>query len=144
MKIWDTAVSAYRFAKGLSGALYVDLFTLLSGERNSTSATNSYIDTRRVSSAVLISGTSAEAIGGSVAANDTHLRGIFIGTALVGTLTIAGFEDTDAAAASQILPIGTLMGFYDFHDSLNSAGALTMTLSAAGDDNDVMVFWRAA
>jgi len=126
-----------------SGGAKTTLNTAIAGERNTSSATNSYLDTRSVANAVLLSGTSAVTIGASAAANDRHLQGIMIGTALAGTLTIAGFEDSDAAAASMILPIGTVAGYLDFHDALNSAGALTMTLSAAGDDNDVMVFWRA-
>jgi hypothetical protein len=91
---------------------------------------------------VLLTGTSPVTIGASAAANDRHLDGILVGTALVGTLTIAGFADNAGASKSLVLPAGTPPRFYDFKGALNTKGALTMTLSSATDDVDVMVFWR--
>lgn len=93
--------------------------------------------------ATIISTTSAVTIGGGVA-SDTLLRRIIIGTALAGTLTITGFQDETGAAKSLVLPIATPAGSYEFGDVLNEKGALTITLSSATDDDDVMVIWVEA
>lgn len=93
--------------------------------------------------ATIISTTSAVTINGGIA-SDTLLRRIIIGTALAGTLTIAGFQDEAGAAKSLVLPIATPAGSYEFGDALNEKGALTLTLSSATDDDRVMVVWVEA
>lgn len=121
-------------------ALYNYLSHLIAGETNPDSATNAYLKTRKPANVVLLTGISAITIGAG-AANDTHLIGIFIHTALVGTLTIDGFADSGDAAESYIIPIG-FVGAVPLDDSINSKGALTMTLSSATDNDVVLVRWR--
>ena len=86
--------------------------------------------------------TGAVTIGGGLA-NDTHLMGLLIHTALTGTCAIAGFADSDGVAQTYTLPAGSV-GYKDFLGALNTAGALTITCSNASDDNLVMVLWRPA
>ena len=118
----------------------VTLATTLAGERNASSATDSYLAVRQEANASIISKTTAVTIGGGVA-NDTHLMGLMIHTALTGTCAITGFADSDGAAQTYTLPAGSV-GYKDFLGAINSAGALTITCSTAGDDNFVMVLWR--
>jgi hypothetical protein len=128
--------------RGLAdGTLFVD-FARLAGERNSASAVESYLDIRTEGRPQLLTGVAATAIGGSVTANDTHLMRIIITTALVGTLTIAGFADTAGVAQNFVLPIGTPAGVYEYGAALNTAGQLLTTLSSATDNNRVMVQTR--
>ncbi len=116
------------------------LATTLAGERNASSATDSYLAVRQESNASIISKTTAVTIGGG-AASDTHLMGLLIHTALTGTCVITGFADSDGTAQSYTLPAGSV-GYKDFLGAINSAGALTVTCSNASDDNLVMVLWR--
>ena len=118
----------------------VTLATTLAGERNISSATDSYLAVRQEANASIISKTTAVTIGGGVA-NDTHLMGLMIHTALTGTCTITGFADSDGAAQTYTLPAGSV-GYKDLLGATNSAGALTITCSSASDDNLVMVLWR--
>ena len=111
------------------------------GLRNPGSPTNAYLVARPESNLSVISKTTAVTIGGG-AANDTHLIGLVITAALTGTCVITGFADSDGAAQSITLPVGTTAGFKDFFGAKNSAGALTITCSAAGDDNFVSALWR--
>jgi len=120
----------------------VTLATAIAGERLQSSATNSYLAVRQEANVAIISKTTAVTIGGGVA-NDTHLLGIMISTALTGTCAITGFADSDGAAQTYTLPAGSV-GHKDFLGAFNSAGALTITCSNAADDNLVMVFWRPA
>lgn len=113
---------------------------VIAGERNIDSATNSYLIARPESNLSIIGKTTAVTIGGGVA-NDTHLIGVHISTALTGTCVITGFADSDGTATSFTLPIGSI-GFKDFRGAINSAGALTVTCGTAGDDNFVAVLWR--
>ncbi len=92
------------------------------------------------SNAAIISKTTAVTIG-PAAAKTVYFNGLLIHTALTGTCVLTGFADSDGTAQSYTLPAGSV-GFKDFHDALNSAGALTITCSNAADDNLVMVFWR--
>ena len=138
---------AYTLAGGETPRAYmrVDVRRLLeplAGERLRSSATNSYLAVRQEANVAIISKTTAVTIGGGVA-NDTHLLGIMISTALTGTCAITGFADSDGAAQTYTLPAGSV-GHKDFLGALNSAGALTITCSNAADDNLVMVFWRPA
>lgn len=82
----------------------------------------------------------ATPIGGSLAANDTMLTGLWLSAALVGTLTIAGFEKaSDGTAASYVLPIGLPTGNHNLGGMINAKGQLTMALSSASDVNKVIV-----
>lgn len=123
-------------------ALDMTLNTTLAGERNTSSETTSYLAVRQEANASIISKTTAVTVGGGVA-NDTHLMGLLIHTALTGTCAITGFADSDGAAQTYTLPAGSV-GYKDFLGALNSAGALTITCSNASDDNLVMVLWRPA
>lgn len=114
----------------------------LAGERLIDQPTKSYMAVRVEANVAIISKTTAVTIGGGVA-NDTHLMGILIHTALTGTCAITGFADSDGAAQTYTLPAGSV-GYKDFLGALNSAGALTITCSNASDDNLVMVLWRPA
>ena len=138
---------AYTLAGGETPRAYMrvdvrELLTTLAGERLRSSATNSYLAVRQEANVAIISKTTAVTIGGGVA-NDTHLLGIMISTALTGTCAITGFADSDGAAQTYTLPAGSV-GHKDFLGAFNSAGALTITCSNAADDNLVMVFWRPA
>lgn len=113
---------------------------LEAGERNASSATDSYVAVRQEANASIISKTTAVTIGGGVA-NDTHLMGLMIHTALTGTCAITGFADSDGVAQTYTLPAGSV-GYKDFLGAINSAGALTITCSNASDDNLVLVLWR--
>lgn len=128
--------------KSTSQGLWNYLSSLISGERNSGSATNSYLDVRSPCNVSVISKTTAVTIGGG-AANDTLLYGLMFTNALTGTCVIAGFTDSDGAAQSITFPIGTV-GYRDFRGAINSAGALTITCSTAGDDNFCVALWKAA
>ena len=120
----------------------VTLATNIAGERLQDQATKSYLEVRQAANANIISKTTAVTIGGGVA-NDTHLMGLLIHTALTGTCAITGFADSDGAAQTYTLPAGSV-GYKDFLGAINSAGALTITCSNASDDNLVMVLWRPA
>lgn len=122
------------------GAALVSDQTIHSGERNPTSTTTSYVVVRQECNLTVIGLTTAITIGGGVA-NDTHLMGINITTALTGTCVITGFADSAGAATSITFPAGAV-GFKDFMGAINSAGALTVTCSNASDDNLVQVLWR--
>jgi hypothetical protein len=89
----------------------------------------------------VISKTTAVTIGGGVA-GDTRLKGLHIITALAGTCVISGFADSDGTAQSITFPALTPAGFKDFQGAVNSAGALTITCSTAGDDNSVCALWN--
>jgi hypothetical protein len=110
------------------------------GSRNPSSQTNRYFPTRQECNLSIISKTTAVTIGAG-AANDTHLMGLYIHTALTGTCAITGFADSDGTAQTYTIPAG-VVGEFDFKGAINSAGALTITCSNAGDDNKVAVLWR--
>ena len=131
-----------RFSDLTNEACRSTLATTLAGERNASSATDSYVAVRQEANASIISKTTAVTIGGGVA-NDTHLMGLMIHTALTGTCAITGFADSDGVAQTYTLPAGSV-GYKDFLGAINSAGALTITCSNASDDNLVMVLWRPA
>lgn len=122
------------------GAQHVAEQGNITGVRNSSSSTNAYVPVRQECNLSIISKTTAVTIGAG-AANDTHLMGIMIHTALTGTCAITGFADSDGAAQTYTLPTGAV-GYFDFKSAINSAGALTITCSNAADDNLVAVLWR--
>lgn len=141
----DGDETTLQILKALYNAGFVYIASLGAGERNIASASNSYLDTRRVSNFTILAKTGAIPIGTSIA--DTHLRAIQIHTALVGTLTIVGFADSDGVATNYVMPAGTPAGVYDFGDALNTAAPLTFTLSSATDyttNKSVAVRWRPA
>lgn len=112
----------------------------IAGVRNVSSPTAAYVPVRQECNLSIISKTTAVTIGGG-AANDTHLMGLLIHTALTGTCAITGFADSDGTAQTYTLPVGSV-GYKDFLGAKNSAGALTITCSNASDDNLVAVLWR--
>lgn len=112
----------------------------ITGLRNPSSSTNAYVPVRQECNLSIISKQTAVTIGGG-AANDTHLMGLLIHTALTGTCAITGFADSDGTAQTYTLPAGSV-GYKDFLGAINSAGALTITCSNASDDNLVAVLWR--
>lgn len=112
----------------------------ITGLRNPSSTTAAYLPVRQECNLSIISKTTAVTIGAG-AANDTHLMGIHIHTALTGTCAITGFADSDGVAQTYTLPAGSV-GYKDFFGAINTAGALTITCSNASDDNLVAVLWR--
>lgn len=116
--------------------------TLLAGERIATSASKSYMAVRNEANVSIISKTSAVTIGGGVA-NDTHLLGLHIATALTGSCALTGFADSDGTAQTYTVATAST-GYKEFLGALNSAGAFTITCYHASDDNLVMVLWRPA
>lgn len=126
--------------KATGNGLWNYLSSLIAGERLSGSASSSYLVVRQEANMSIISKTTAVTIGAG-AANDTHLMGILITTALTGTCVITGFADSDGTAQSYTLPVGSV-GYKDFLGAINSANAITVTCSNAADDNLVAVFWR--
>lgn len=127
--------------KGTDGAAHVLEQGNITGLRNPSSSTNSYVPVKRLNNLAVISKTTAVTIGGG-AANDTQLFGIHIYNTLTGTCVITGFADSDGAAQSITIPATTTARFIDFGDAINTAGALTVTCSNAADDNLVAVLWR--
>lgn len=114
----------------------------IAGLRNPSSPTNAYIPVRQECNLSIISKTTAVTIPlGAGAANNVHLMGIYIHTALAGTLAIAGFADSDGTPQTFTIPAGAV-GEFDFKGAINAAGALTMTASNAADDNKIAVLWR--
>lgn len=114
--------------------------TTLAGERNPTSSTDSYVVTRQEATATIITGTTAVTLGGGVA-GDTHPMLLHIHTALTGTCVIDGFRDPGGSADTYILPVGTI-GSIPLLGAINSAGALVITCSNAGDNKKVLALWR--
>lgn len=119
-----------------------ELLTALAGERRTDSLTESYIVVRQEANATVISTTAAVTLGGGVA-NDSHLMGLHIHTALTGTCVITGLVDETGAAKSYTIPAATI-GPINFFGVKNAAGALTITCSNGADDDKVIAFWRPA
>lgn len=136
----DSTSGKQDLIKATLNGLWTYLSSLIAGERLSGSASGSYLVVRQECNLSIISKTTAVTIGAGAAA-DTHLMGILIHTALTGTCVIAGFADSDGAAQSYTLPVGSV-GYKEFLGAINSAGALTVTCSNAADDNLVAVYWR--
>lgn len=121
------------------GSAHVLLATLLAGEPGS----GKLLETSAPANMTLINGTSAVEINDGQAGT-TRLGKIMIAKALVGTLTIGGFQDQANAAQNIVFPIGASPGLYDFHDALADKGALTATLSSTSDNNLVGIIWSEA
>lgn len=111
---------------------------------NPGSTSNNYVQNREICNFGVIATTVAQAIGGG-SANDTHLRGISLSTALTAALSISGFGSASASSAmTWSIPAGAAKGFYDFFWAPNNAGALTVTLGGTADVGIVGVHWRPA
>lgn len=136
----DSTTNLPTAQKQTAGAAWTAEQGNITGVRNPSSSTNAYLPVRQECNLSIISKTTAVTIGAG-AANDTHLMGIYIHTALTGTLAIAGFADSDGAAQTFTIPAGAV-GEFDFKGAINAAGALAMTASNAGDDNKIAVLWR--
>lgn len=115
----------------------------MAGERLAQSATDSYLAVSQDCNGTIISAQTAVTIGGGVA-GDTRLMGVVIAKALTGTCVITGFADGTGTAKSITFPAATRADVYDFKGMLNSAGALTVTCSDVGDDDNVIIQWRPA
>lgn len=127
---------------GVGDAAKVTQAGVLAGERLPDSATKSYMAIRDEADVTIVGIQTAITLCGGVA-NDCHLLGLQITTALTGTCVIAGFADSAGTATSLTFPIGSV-GLKDFKGAKNSAGALTITCGTAGDDNFVAVLTRPA
>lgn len=114
----------------------------VTGLRNPSSSTSAYIPIRNEANATIIAVQTAVQLGGG-AANDSHLIGLHIHTALTGTCVVSGMADSAGAVASYTIPASTV-GHIPFYGAKNSAGALTVTCSNAGDASKVVAFWRPA
>lgn len=141
LALYDPATGTPIELQGDSGNAHVAEQNNITGLRNPSSATAAYLPVRQECNLSIISKTTAVTIGAG-AANDTHLMGILIHTALTGTCAITGFADSDGTAQTYTLPAGSV-GFKDFLGARNAAGPLTITCSNASDDNLVAVLWRA-
>jgi len=115
----------------------------LAGERLLSQPTKSYTAVRVEAKVAIISKTTAVTIGGG-AANDTHLIAILITKALTGTCVVTGFADSDGTAKSLTFPAATPAQRVEFYGALNAAGALTVTCSNVGEDDNVAVLWMPA
>ena len=91
--------------------------------------------------ATIINQQTAVTIGGG-AAGDTKLLSINVTKALTGTIVITGFADQAGAAQSITYPAATAINTYWFN-TVNKAGALTVTCSNAGDTKNVIINWLA-
>lgn len=90
--------------KATTGAAWVTQQTLIAGETNPASATNSYLKTFTPGKTVILAGTSAVTIGTSTAANDTLLLQVTIlKNAGPATATLTGFADNTGAAQTILL-----------------------------------------
>lgn len=127
----------------LDGKFAIAILEAIAGERNPDSPTNSHLIVAKDTNLTVLKTTGSAITIGAGAADDTRLRGIRIYNALIGTLTITGFEDELGAATNRIFPAATPAGYYSFQDARNSIGPLTMTLSSASDADDVEIYWRA-
>ena len=119
--------------KSTSNGLWNYLVSLIAGETNSGSATNGYLKTYAPGKTILLSGTSAVAIGGSAQANDMMLLSVTIlanGGAAV-TATIAGLADQTGTAQNILLTGATATDTNYFFPCgiLNGKAALTITPS---------------
>lgn len=111
---------------------------------NPGSPTNNYAKTREICNFGIVASTAAQTIGGG-AANDTHLYGVSLSTALTGAVTLSGFGSaTGSTAISWTIPAGTAKGFIPYQWAPNVAGALTVTLASSVDVGNVGIHWRPA
>jgi len=108
----------------------------------SSTSGNNYVQNREICNFGIIATTAAQTIGGG-AANDTHLRGISLSTALGAALSITGLGSASASSAmTWTIPAAAARGFIDFFWAPNVAGALTVTLGGTADIGNVGVHWR--
>jgi len=122
-----------------SGAVRVTQNTLPGSENNYGSAALGFQASRGKRQPTVINQQTAVTLGSGVA-NDIMFGGVHISTALTGTCVITGFPGSSGAAVSITLPIGSV-GWKDFGDIINTAGAFTVTCATPGDTLFVTVVW---
>lgn len=125
------------------GNLYLQLAAPLAGERNTDSNTNGYFVTKQeCNRSVLSDGTGVKNIGAS-GTTPVFILGVYIHTALVGTLTITGFTTEDGVtAASVVIPIGAVGQVFVPGNAGRCDAGCTMQKSSASDDDKIVVDWR--
>lgn len=112
------------------------------GERNSANPSNNYAANKHeANSTMLADGTSAQNIGAG-GTTPIYLMGVYIHTALAGTLTITGFVDPTGAAASLVIPVGAVGWAIQPGNARRLESGCTMTKSSASDDDKILVDWR--
>ncbi len=107
--------------KQTSGAAWTAEQGNIAAARNVDSPTNAYVPGRNETNATILQTTAAAITLGAGAANDTHLHGLHIHTALAGTMTVAVLLDDTGGARSYVFPIGTV-GHLPFYGAKNGAG----------------------
>lgn len=117
--------------------------SLISGERNPTSSTESWLDVRTEVIPVVLGVITAVAIGGSTIADDRHLMGLVIlANATAVTATVAGFQDEAGTAKSVVFTGSTSVDTFIPFAGLglrNNKGVLQVTASVA---DKVVVLYR--
>jgi hypothetical protein len=109
---------------------------------NAGSTSNAYVQNREFYNFGIIATTVAQTLG-SAAANDTHLRGISLSTALTAAVSITGFGSASGTSAmTWTIPAGQPKGFVDFFGAINAVGPLTVTLGGTADIGIVAAHWR--
>ncbi len=112
------------------------------GERNSANPSNNYAANKHeANSTMLADGTSAQNIGAG-GTTPIYLMGVYIHTALAGTLTITGFVDPTGTAASLVIPVGAVGWAIQPGNARRLESGCTMTKSSASDDDKILVDWR--
>ena len=123
-----------------SGNFVVTLGTQIAGEFNVGNAASSYIRAVGRANGTIVNTTSQITIGGG-AASDTMLRRVVATKTTAGTISITGFQDQSASAATLVFPAALPAGSYDMGDAVNSAGALKVTLGDTSDVSRVIISW---
>lgn len=114
--------------------------------RNSQSAVNAYGDVRSVGFGTMLTASmSSVAVGGSLAASDTHVMRLVVTAAtLGGTVTINGFQDVAGNAVALTFAATVPNGVYELGHVLNDKGQLTVTTAAGLTANSAMLVTRPA
>lgn len=137
----DQGDGTFQKLGGIGPAARTVLDSLLACERLQDQASKGHCVIVDATHLTIISTTSAVTIGGGVA-NDTYLKRIGTTAATAGACVVTGFADSTGAAKSLTFPLG--FTGKEFGAARNSAGALTITCSDAGDDDKVYVEWWPA
>lgn len=137
-------LGAWEKQQGVSGAANAYEASMGAGDGNEDSYYESYKRIRRqLIPTALLSSTAAQNIGAG-GTTPIILGGIFVQTALAGTLTVTGFFDPAGTAVSKIFPVGSVGYLLEFGADLQMDAGCAMTLSVAADSNNgnVVVAWR--
>lgn len=111
------------------------------GERNGGTSNNYDAVKHECNRSVVSAGTGAKNIG-TGGTTPIFLMGIYIHTALVGTLTVTGFTAEDGTtAASIVIPIGAV-GWVLHGNAARCETGCTVQKSSASDDAKIVVDWR--